>query len=317
MAETPYRDDEKALRDLIPPDDRKRRATILIVASMIFGGGLVFLGQALVSWATRPTTTPPPQPFVAAGALGPVTLSGPGGAFRVPAERPVVLHVWLQGCADCMPAFDSMFALQATGGLNLPVEEINVAYGSADEAWARAHGVGRNLVLDHGGRAVVRPAGISSFTTLVVDTRGDVVHRDRPDKVGYAVRVEEALRRLGCYPGSQDQTGAGCASRTAPRPKPTEGALSPRDFVYTRVPSLRQRCWTGEHAPKLPRAESRVTIAFGADGRVTRAEARGTSPEVDRCLEREIHGWTLGHETEPVTLEVPFQFMRQGEAPPP
>ena len=53
-----------------------------------------------------------------------------------PPQRSVV-NVWLQGCSDCMPAFDAMAELQSEGGLNVGGPIINVAYGEADHEWAR------------------------------------------------------------------------------------------------------------------------------------------------------------------------------------
>jgi hypothetical protein len=108
-------------------------------------------------------------------------------------DRRVVVHIWLQGCADCMPAFDALAALRRGGTFELSAPVVNVAYGEAPLAWATAHGVEQRLVFDPGGSRVVGPLGISSFTTIVLDARGDVLLIDRPDRSGYAERVTQAL----------------------------------------------------------------------------------------------------------------------------
>ena len=121
-------------------------------------------------------------------------LSGPDGPVAFPsASRPTILNVWLQACADCMPAFEAARALEEKGGLGLDAEVVNVAYGEAEPSWAARYGVRQNLVYDRGGASVVKPLGISSFTTLVLDRHGEVVHTDRPDRAGYAERVGAAV----------------------------------------------------------------------------------------------------------------------------
>jgi hypothetical protein len=173
---------------------------VIVVVSMIAGALLLLLGQEIRSLyvLTRgPAPRPTPMPALApVSTLAPATLEGPGGRFSLPTRGGAVVHVWLQGCSDCMPAFDAMFALERTGGLDVAVPIVNVAYGEADLAWAQAHGVARNLVLDRTGSAIVRPMGITTFTTLVIDERGAVRHVDRPDRVGYAARVQRAVQDL-------------------------------------------------------------------------------------------------------------------------
>ena len=44
--------------------------------------------------------------------------------------------------------------------------------------------MGDHLVVDPGGAAVVRPLGISTFTTVVLDEDGYVRMTDRPDNAG-------------------------------------------------------------------------------------------------------------------------------------
>ncbi len=320
MPESPYRDDDKALRDLIPPDDRRKRAAMLVAASMVAGGAVVLLGQQLLRSKAEPTPPPLVQPIpLVAGRIGPVTLTGPGGTYRVPGDRPMVLHVWLQGCADCMPAFDSMFALQSTGGMRLPVDEINVSYGRADEAWARDHGVSKGLVYDIGGRDVVRALGIDTFTTLVVDTRGQIVHKDRPDRVGYAVRVEEALRKLGCYPGGDDKTGFGCAPALEPigtAEPPPLGPKTLQEIVAARSRTIREKCWSSGPGDGLASAHANARIVIAAGGGVANVEVTGTSPELNGCIANEVRRWEIPNGgREAVTLNVPFRFSRAEPRP--
>jgi peptidyl-prolyl cis-trans isomerase A (cyclophilin A) len=111
-------------------------------------------------------------------------------------STPVVVNVWLQGCADCAPAFDAEIALQERGGLKVDVPIVNVAFGEATAEWANAHGVGHNLVFDPGGRSIVHPLGITTFTTLVLDEQGEVRLLDSPVLPGFADRVVGATRAL-------------------------------------------------------------------------------------------------------------------------
>lgn len=191
----PYRDDGRPLTDLIPPDRRRLKAFAVVVLSMITGA-LGLYGYQQISALLRTPKTVVAPPSTGAKVIGRVTLDGPGGPITLPMKSPAVVHVWLQGCSDCMPAFDAMFALDKTGGLNVDVPVVNVAYGDADEKWAKDHGVAKNLVIDRTGGAIVRPLGIGTFTTLVVDTDGYVRHVDRPDRVGYAARIQRAVQDL-------------------------------------------------------------------------------------------------------------------------
>lgn len=43
------------------------------------------------------------------------------------------------------------------------------------------------------GKSIVRPLGIGTFTTLVVDPNGAIIHRDRPDRPGCAERIRNAV----------------------------------------------------------------------------------------------------------------------------
>jgi len=128
---------------------------------------------------------------------GPVTLRGPGGVVTLPMKTPALVHVWLEGCADCMPAFEAMkeYSPEDPG---IPV--VNIAFGSSREEWAREYGVAQTLVFDPSGEGVVHPLRISSFTTLLMDEQGYIRLRDRPDRPGYKDRVSGAWKALTSGP---------------------------------------------------------------------------------------------------------------------
>lgn len=113
---------------------------------------------------------------------------------RLLGRGPWVVNVWLQGCDDCTPAFEAAAALDREGAWSR-WPTVNVAYIRADPAWAAAHGVGHNLITDADGTGMVLPYGVSTFTTLVIGPDLREVLRDRPDRPGFAARVDEALRR--------------------------------------------------------------------------------------------------------------------------
>jgi hypothetical protein len=185
---TPYRA-PKPLTAIIPPDRRRLRAAALVAVGVVSGALLLRGGQLVLEALPKK-----PKPLTAQVALPQGTLEGPDGPLTFPGGAPLsIVHVWLQGCADCMPAFEAARALEEGGGLQLGARVVNVAYGKADPSWAARYGVRQNLVYDHGGKAVVQPLGISSFTTLVMDAEGHVLHRDRPDKPGYAERLRAAV----------------------------------------------------------------------------------------------------------------------------
>lgn len=112
----------------------------------------------------------------------------------LPLRGPVVAHVWLENCADCMSAFGAYQQVRERNELE-GIPQVNVAYGSSTPEFAARYRVDENLVVDSDGSQVVKPFGIGSFTTLVLDKSGAVIHRDRPDHAGYAERVKEAWTR--------------------------------------------------------------------------------------------------------------------------
>ncbi len=186
---SPYREG-KPLDTLIPPDRRRARAAALLLIGAFSGVVLDRLAEAAYVAFTQSRASP----VVDGRAVVRATLRGPDGEQALPNGRKTVVHVWLQGCADCMPAFEAMrrdsaeFEREWEG-----VPTINVAYGQADPSWAAAHGVRHHLVYDATGSAIVQPLGITSFTTLVLDEGGHVLHRDRPDSPGYVGRIRHAL----------------------------------------------------------------------------------------------------------------------------
>lgn len=185
----PYRASELAVT--IAPDRRAQVAVVLLGVGfgmgVLFHVGLVARREAKALEAAALVSSAAPAGVVAA------TLSGPGGTVAIPGKTGAVVHVWLQGCADCMPAFEAHKRLAEAGELAFALPVVNVSYGEASPVWANGYHLDTSLVTDR-GPALVQPLGISSFTTLVVNRRGKVVLRDRADSPGYAERVRTAAR---------------------------------------------------------------------------------------------------------------------------
>ncbi len=152
--------------------------------------------------AKDPAASPPPR---GSAVLQAATLSGPDGTIGLANGQPLIVHVWLQGCGDCMPAFEAMRRLHE-GGNVMPLPVINVAYGRASKQWAQRYGLHDPLVFD-AGENVVRPLGIGTFTTLVVDGDGTVLERVRPTQSSYIKRILAAARKT--QPGRQVDCGVG------------------------------------------------------------------------------------------------------------
>jgi hypothetical protein len=145
----------------------------------------------------------PAGPGAAPGARQlrwPLTLPSPTGE-AVTLRGPAVVNVWLQGCADCMPAFEANKRLMQAGGYGSDVALYNVAYGRADASWAASYLVDRQLVFDDGA-AVVQPLGIGTFTTLVVDSSGGVSVIGSPVAADHMQRVQAALAAARPAPAS-------------------------------------------------------------------------------------------------------------------
>lgn len=158
--------------------------------------------------AALPAPTPAPTPT----ALTPTTAKAAPVRAELPLKGPVVVHVWLENCADCMSAFEAHARIHDARVLR-DIPQVNVAYGSSTPAFAEKYRVNENLVVDRDGSQVVQRFGISSFTTLVLDKHGQLVHRDRPDHEGYVQRIEEAWAMVRAQAQAQAQAADPDAAR--------------------------------------------------------------------------------------------------------
>jgi hypothetical protein len=251
--------------------------------------------------ARRQDAVPAPTPGYVAGSIGHARLRGPAAEVTLPPPRRTVVHVWLQGCADCMPAFEAMRTIQSEGGLHVDAQIINVAYGEADLTWAQRYGVATNLVFDPGGVNVVRPLGIGTFTTLVVEPDGSIIHRDRPDRPGYAGRVRAAV-------GFRDPD-------LVPAEPPAADAMldqaSVQNVVAAHRTEIKRTCWerADDDGPRSVSVSVRLTV--GVDGRVTAAAASGDDPRLARCIEAQTRTWFFPAAPSPTTVNIPFKFIRE------
>jgi hypothetical protein len=205
-AESPYRQG-RSLAALIPPDRRKQVAVLLVALGAVVGAAAFMFVDQLRQMQVLPTTwgpgnppsTVPPPPDV---TLPHVTLRGPDDALDLPQATPVIVNAWVQARPDSMDAFRASRDLAAGGGLHLPVPVVNVAFGKADPAWAAAWGVRERLVFDPDGSLVFTPLGVGSFTTYVIDAAGKVRYTDRPERTGYAQRMERVIAELTRAPAA-------------------------------------------------------------------------------------------------------------------
>lgn len=134
------------------------------------------------------------SPNVRPSTVSPTSISAAAHAPEGGLVGPVVAHVWLENCADCMSAFAAHARLQNEGALE-GIPQVNVAYGASTPAFRAQYRVDANLIEDGDGSKVVHRYGISSFTTLVIDAKGELLLRDRPDREGYVARVRDAWSR--------------------------------------------------------------------------------------------------------------------------
>lgn len=310
--QTPYRAG-KALAEIIPPDRRRLKAAALIVTGMVAGVAVWELAGVVRELDRGERLLPPvtlePQ---TAGRIGPARLSGPGGTVVLPPARRSVVNVWLQGCSDCMPAFEAMAKLEREGGLGADVPVVNVAYGEADLAWAQRYGVGSNLVYDLGGAQVVKPIGIRTFTTLVVDPNGSIIHRDRPDRAGYVARVRTALGvpALPTDPGAP-RLPAGLPAERDGVTQPLDQAAVERVVVSHRA-GIKRACWerrAGDDGRSV--ANVNVMLAVGPTGTVDSASSSGDDPVVAKCIEAQVRTWSFPASGTTTTINVPFKFVRE------
>lgn len=274
----------------------------LIAASVAVGTGLAFAGlQALQWWERRQFAEAQMELAVqlappAAGVtrLNATTLQGPKASLTLPPGRPMIVNVWLQGCADCMPAFSAW--REHRGKLSTAFPVANIAYGQADEAWARSYLVDDTLVFDEGS-AVVKPLGIGSFTTLVVDADGVIVFRDRPDGAGFFERMTGAMAALQ----GRARNTLGSAEALAPF-RAAEQQL--KDCLGLLPP-----------APTDGSDTSRVTlkVRIGTDGRVpVDAVVIDAAPMVRACFQDTIAlmRWPT-FSGPPLDVAVPFSIARR------
>lgn len=183
------------------PAARVGLAVGIVVAFV--GAGLWKDAAAAPRATEMPADAEPVAPTLVAGSViaVPRDVSSPMAPIApitpyvgLPLRGPVVAHVWLENCADCMSAFAAFREVRQRNELEgLP--QVNVAYGSSTKEFAARYRVDDNLVVDRDGSLAVKPFGIGSFTTLVLDKDGAVIHRDRPDHAGYVERVKDAWAR--------------------------------------------------------------------------------------------------------------------------
>jgi hypothetical protein len=148
--------------------------------------------------------------------VGPVTLDGPDGPITFPTGGPCVVHVWREGCEDCAQAFEFAEKLEV-GGDRWGVPVHNVAFGPSRLDVARSRGLDRGLVYDPVGTAIVRPLGIGTFTTLVLDAQGNVRLRDHPQMDGYEARVREAVAAVDRQRTSASERALAFSQEPPPR----------------------------------------------------------------------------------------------------
>jgi hypothetical protein len=310
--QTPYRAG-KPLAEIIPPDRRRAKTLALVLASMALGVALWVLGGMVLD--LRRELRPPPIGTAPvgyqAGRITPSVLGGPGLSAVMPPRERAVLHVWLQGCQDCMPKFEAMRALESAGGLGVTVPIYNVAYEEADPTWAARYGVQQNLVFDVGGRSVVKPLGIGTFTTLVVDPDGSILLRDQPDRPGYRDRVRAAVGAANVLPTptpSPDDPLGPPGDQGAPL-----DAEAVRRVVAAHAASLKRACWEPRLADRDgPSAASvTVTATIGGDGRVDATRATGDDAPLQKCLEAQVAKWRFPGSGATKTVSLPFRFAKQ------
>ena len=263
------------------------RLVALIAASVAIGVGLHAAARAL--WAQQAGAVgvtvvyraPPPSSSSSVTPTAhipwPLTLPGPDGT-SVTLWGTAIVNVWLQGCADCMPAFEAMKVLQAGGGFN-GARVYNVAYGSADPGWAAKYGVDGNLAFDE-GKNIVQPLGIGTFTTLVVDEQGGVRSQGSPVAADFQGRVLSVWREM--------------------QPRPVAASIDEQLRVRETLGFLRGRADELRACGALqPGVLSVVPLSITALPRGTlRAEPTASAPApvsaaVGRCAGLVITGWQL------------------------
>ncbi len=295
----PYREG-KPLTAIIAPDRRRLKTVTLVLSSMVAGAALwVAAGFVIARLRAPGPRAVESTPGYVAGRVGPVTLHGPDHDVSLPPKTYAVVNVWLQGCADCMPAFEAMRRLEDEGGLGVAVPVYNIAYGEADPTWALRYGVHTNLVFDPGGTSVVRPLGIGTFTTLVIDSHGTILLRDRPDRPGYRARVRAAV---------YDED---------PRGEPTMlDAASIARVAATHRAAVKSACWDAFDSGGVHGAKVHVTVlaTVGTDGLVESASSTGTDQAAAKCVEDQVRRWRFpapDRGGNAVSVSIPFDLVRE------
>lgn len=253
-------------------DFRGKSLLALIAASVVVGVGLSAGGLWLWrAWERRSFAAAQlefagqTERATSSERLGDATLRGPDAVVTLPPGAPSIVNVWLQGCRDCMPAFKAWRDLRDALPEDLPI--INVAYGQADPEWARQWRTDDRLVFDSGSY-VVRPLGISSFTTLVVSGDGTIVFRDRPDGPGFAERMRGALAALR-------------GLRTTPSDEQLRAPL------LAASKQLRACLLRFGNAPPPDVVECTLAVQVQPDGTPGRVQIDGAiAPEASACLEQ-------------------------------
>ncbi|HEY4220828.1 MAG TPA: hypothetical protein VGO62_05780 [Myxococcota bacterium] len=145
-----------------------------LLAGMVIAIGGVVLCKA----PSRPLPPAPAPVAIVVGEHSPLL------------HGPAVINVWLEGCRDCMPAFEEWSRL-VENGVTRDMHVENIAYGGASPAWAARYHVDERLSTDPDGTRVVHPLNIGTFTTFVVDKKGEVILRGRPAP-GFASQLRDA-----------------------------------------------------------------------------------------------------------------------------
>ncbi|HSO40028.1 MAG TPA: AgmX/PglI C-terminal domain-containing protein [Labilithrix sp.] len=304
---TPYREG-KPLAEIIAPDRRRAKTFALVASSMVAGAALWVVGGFVLEQlkADRDLRTAPTTPGYVAGRIAPAVLKGPDHDVAMPPGTLAIVHVWLQGCQDCMPAFEAMRRLEDEGGLGVSVPVYNIAYGEADPTWAMRYGVRTNLAYDVGGSSVVRPLGIATFTTLVVDKNGSVLLRDRPDRPGYRARVRAAVHAED----PRDETTSG--DPFAPDEREVLDATSVSRVVAANRVAVKRVCWDRRPSDGRSAAASVSVVAtIGTDGRVSSASGSGSDAALAKCVEDQVTTWHFPSPTYPTSVNIPFRFVRE------
>jgi hypothetical protein len=248
------------------------------------------------------------QPAAAAGPRQlrwPLTLPSPTGE-QVTLTGPAIVNVWLQGCADCIPAFEANKQLMQAGGYGSDVALYNIAYGRADTSWAQGYLVDAHLVFD-GGAAVVQPLGIGTFTTLVVDAAGGVTVIGSPVAADHKQRVLAALAAARPAPEGFTHDEVRIAGRVltglaAPASTPLDDPRVREGLAFLRGQARSYAAAVTRDTP----AECQFQARVGSDGAVS------VTSQQPGCA------WDLSTTSVRTTAAAPIEFaisVRLGPAP--